>query len=310
MKFIPSVLVVLSVLFLASCGDGIDKDPVYPKATHLYFSDYSGKKIGVIDLNNSPNTFTTIADESKGLDTLAGIAIDFLGGKIYAAEETNNRILRLNIDGSGSVEVLYDEADSVRTPTALALDVTNNILYWSNSGTGQMKKGSLDGAAMATSMFEYDTVLSYSYGLAYDPTRKELFYSDLGDYASIWYFKTDGTVKYPSRFFNINNLTLQNPSGIYLDASANLIYWADEGLRKIVGSNLSGSPAVLFDRQDGVTRPDGIAIDKGSGKIYWTETDPATDTHLIARGNLDGTGTREVLVQGVESYSIVLQFEK
>jgi DNA-binding beta-propeller fold protein YncE len=309
MKFIPSVLIVLSVLFIASCGDGIDKDPVYPKATHLYFSDYSGKKIGVIDLG-TPNTFTTIADESKGLDTLAGIAIDFLGGKIYAAEETNNRILRLNIDGTGSVEVLYDEADSVSTPTALALDVANNVLYWSNSGTGQMKKGSLDGAAIATSMFEYDTVLSYSYGLAFDPNRKELFYSDLSDYASIWYFKVDGTAKYPSRYFGVNNLTLQNPSGIYLDASSNLIYWADEGLRKIVGSNLAGSPAVLFDQQDGVTRPDGIAIDKGSGKIYWTETDPVTNTHLIARGNLDGTGTREVLVEGVESYSIVLQFEK
>jgi DNA-binding beta-propeller fold protein YncE len=310
MKFIPSILVVASLMFLASCGGGIDKDPVYPKATHLYFSDYSGKKIGVMDVN-APGSYTTIADESKGLDTLAGIAIDFVAGKIYAAEETNDRILRMNLDGSGTPEVIYDATDSVNMPTALAIDAINNTLYWTNSGTGQMKTGSLDGTAVATSMFAYDTVLSYSYGVNYDPSTKAMFFSDLTDFASIWLYQVGSTSTIPTRFFGVNNLTLQNPSGIHLDAVANSIYWADEGLGKIIGSSLSsGSPVVLFDRQDGVTRPDGIAIDKGSGKIYWTETDPNTDTYIIARGNLDGSGTREVLLQGVESYSIVLQFAK
>ena len=174
-----------------------------------------------------------------------------------------------------------------------------------------MKTGSLDGTAVATSMFAYDTVLSYSYGVNYDPSTKAMFFSDLTDFASIWLYQVGSTSTIPTRFFGVNNLTLQNPSGIHLDSVANSIYWADEGLGKIIGSSLSsGSPVVLFDRQDGVTRPDGIAIDKGSGKIYWTETDPNTDTYIIARGNLDGSGTREVLLQGVESYSIVLQFAK
>jgi hypothetical protein len=46
--------------------------------------------------------------------------------------------------------------------------------------------------------------------------------------------------------------------------------------------------------------------------IYWSETftDPDTGakTHQIKRAAMDGTGTPEVVVDGVESYSMVLRF--
>ncbi|WP_333819940.1 hypothetical protein [Ohtaekwangia sp.] len=314
MKYIPSLVVLIaSLVFLSSCGDGLPKPVVFPKATHLYFADYTGKKIGVMDVN-IPGSFTTVADESKGVDTIASIAIDFIGGKIYAAEEMRNRIVRFNVDGTGSVEVLYDEADSVKTPTSIAINVPTSSLYWGNSGTGQIKKGSMDGSAPAESLrFNgVDSVIYYSYGLAVDKKNEWIYFSDLSGFAGIWAGKLDGKSSRFSLFskYSENGAVLRNPSSIFLDEEHAKIYWADEGLKSIsVGNIGTSSSTFLFNYSSGVNRADGIAVDRGSGKIYWTETDAANDSFVIARGNLDGTGTREVVLQGVASYSIALKFE-
>ncbi|HYG20745.1 MAG TPA: hypothetical protein VD816_17525 [Ohtaekwangia sp.] len=306
MKFSRLSILVFSItLVLQSCGP--EGDPVYPKATHLYFADYSGKRIGVIDLN-SPGTFTTLFDEGDGLDTVAGIALDVAGGWIYAVEELNNRILRMNLDGSGSPEVLYDESDGVSEPTAVAVDPIKNNLYWANSGSGYIMTGTVDGAAVPDTLYTKTKVISYCYGLAVDPTNNLLVFSDLQTYAAIWLGRLDGTGA-PTPYFN-RGYTLQNPSGVFIDRPTNSVYWADEGLGVISAGSISAQTVrTFFDDEDGIGRADGIAVDRGNGKIYWTEPDLEDGSRAIVRGNLDGTGEPEVILQNVESYNIMLRFD-
>jgi sugar lactone lactonase YvrE len=65
----------------------------------------------------------------------------------------------------------------------------------------------------------------------------------------------------------------------------------------------TGTPLVLFDNADGVSRPDGVFVDKVAKRIYWTET----NANVIARGSLDGTGDREVLVSNIKPYAIIME---
>jgi hypothetical protein len=306
-----SAVVLLLLVLLASCAE-TDTGTKYPKATHLYFTDYSGRQVGVVDLN-SIGTYTSLFDANDGLDTLAGLTIDFTNGYIYTVEEINNRVLRLNLDGSGSPTVLYDEGDSVNMPTAVAIDVQNGQLYWANSGTGQLKSGPIGGGDASGSMYSYRKYIDYCYGLAIDTRNDLLYFSDLGDQASVWAARTDGT---GSRgiLFGSSVLSLQNPSAIYYDEPSGSLFWADEGLQKIIQGTISGGTLVLYDREDGITRPDAIAVDRGNSMIYWSETftdkNAGTKTHQIKRAALDGSGTPEVVLDGVESYGIVLQFAK
>lgn len=320
MKFFNLALLVSFCVCLISCGPDLEKEKVYPKATHLYFSNYAAKEVGVMDVNTI-DSYNTLADENDGLDIVSGIAIDFESEKIYAVEENNNRIVRFNADGSGALEVLFDEEDSVNFPTSITLDIPRNKLYWANSGTGQLKTGSMDGGAASSLKFknQFNVIdsISYCYGLAIDPKGETLFWSDL-EKGTISY----GTLKSNKDsyvIFNIessNRTVLRNPSSIYLDWESSRIYWADEGLNVIsVGSfvkyssiAIAGSNSVaLFNYEDGINRPDGIAVDKGSRKIYWSETN--TGNHKIYRGNLDGTEAPEVVLNDVESYGLVLKFE-
>ena len=321
MKFFNLVLLGSFSLVLFSCGPDTEDKKVFPKATHLYFSNYFGKEVGVMDVN-ATNLFNVVANHTDGLDTVAGIAVDFIAGKIYAVEELNNRVVRFNADGSGSFEVLYDAEDSVNFPTAIAIHVASNTLYWANSGTGQIKTGSMAGGTAASINFGIDTVVSYCYGLAVDSKNKVIFFSDMDKTAGIWYGKTDGTkIDGVNTVFSLfsrassNGTVLRNPSAIFLDEENKRIYWADEGLKVIsVGLYLqytdtqlaASSSGAVFSAEDNLGRPDGIAVDNGSGKIYWTET--SADTRRIVRGNIDGTGEPESVLEGVESYSIVLKF--
>jgi DNA-binding beta-propeller fold protein YncE len=303
MKFLRLTVFLCSVVVLfhlQSCEP--EADPVAAKATHLYFSDFSGKRIGVVDVN-AIGSFTTLADAADGLDTISGITVDFLGGKIYATEELNNRIVRVNIDGSGSVEVIYDEDDAVDEPTAVAIDAATNSLYWANSGSGHIKKGSMDGLSAIDTLYDAK-VISYCYGLAIDPSTNTLFFSDFGDFSGIWMGTLAGTGSPGKAAFP--SFSIQNPAGLYLDKNTYRLYWADEGLAEICTGTVSNqSASIVFDDEDGITQADGIAVDLGSGKIYWTEPDKKT----IMRGNIDGTGTPEVIATGVESYSIMLKFD-
>jgi sugar lactone lactonase YvrE len=314
MKFLNTYLLVAITLVLASCAPDMSEKK-YPKATHLYFSDYANKRVGVVDLNNL-KSFTKVADATDGLDVVSGITLDPSGNKIYATEELNDRIVRFNSDGSGGFEVLYDDADSVSLPTSVVYDSKNKKIFWANSGTGQIKHGSANGGAASSLKFQYDSVVSYSYGLGIDPTKKTLFISDLV-YQGIYSASTAGgelVTMYGKS--STSGLVLRNPSAIFVDTDDNLIYWADEGLNTIsVGVYyyystyaLATSSSVLYNAEDGLGRVDGIAVDKGSGKIYWTET--GEGEKRIMRANLDGSGEREVVLEDVESYGIVLRFGK
>jgi len=308
MKFTRLLLLFIGAIFLLESCDPTEETKL-PKATHLYFSDYHGKRVGVVDLS-APGSFTTLMDESDGLDSVSGMAVDFKNGKIYVVEEWGNRILRFNIDGSGALETLYDEVDGVDQPTAVAIDANSNSLYWANSGSGQLMKGNLTGSAVIDTLYDEREWISYSYGLAIDTQRKFLYFSDL-EFGGIWLAKLDGSsvLSVPYSRSAIST-TVRNPSGIFLDKDAGILYWADEGLGTVSFGDSDGGPSyMIFNREDGLTRVDGIAVDKGSSKIYWTETDKATDTYTIFRGNLDGTEGREVILEGVESYGIVLKLD-
>ncbi|HEY8933572.1 MAG TPA: hypothetical protein VIM65_00055, partial [Cyclobacteriaceae bacterium] len=86
------------------------------------------------------------------------------------------------------------------------------------------------------------------------------------------------------------------------------LYWADDCSDNIASASADGKSVVriLFDNEnDNVSQPKGIAIDKAKDKIYWSEYDHS----YIARGNIYGNGTPELVLEGVQANSISLQYK-
>jgi hypothetical protein len=83
----------------------------------------------------------------------------------------------------------------------------------------------------------------------------------------------------------------QNISGMVVDPAGGRMYWADGVLNQIMVGNLNGSgrPQVLFDGEDGVNYPYGIAM--ANGRLYWANS----GANQVVRANANGSGNLEVL---------------
>jgi hypothetical protein len=294
-------LASIALLTVSSCKK--DKDDSKSSAKGLYFTYWDDNSVNKIDLVNSPNAVTVLFTGSDGINQPSGIALTD-DGYLIVCEEENNRILKMQKNGSGDVVVLYDAADGVNQPTAVAIDNQTGTIYWNNSGTDQVMKGSDDGLSTPATLFGGGDVINYAYGIAIDKKHGKLYTSDF--YLGIGVGNLDGSGTLEVLYNTDNFDDMLYPSNVYVDADHKKIYWADEGADNVVEANLdgTGTPVILFDASDGINRADAVSVDYADKKIYWSET----SNNVIARGNLDGSGTREVLVDDVESYAIVLEF--
>ena len=79
------------------------------------------------------------------------------------------------------------------------------------------------------------------------------------------------------------------------------MYWPDSVTDKIQRANLDGSNVEDLVTE-GLSDPDGIALDVAGGKIYWTDT----ETDKIQRANLDGSNVEDLVTEVKRPPSIAL----
>jgi hypothetical protein len=294
------VLLMSSVLFFVSCKKDNNDSP--SKASNLYFTAYDENTVNKIDLGKAPGSIIGLFSGTDDITTPEGITLTN-DGYLIVTEESTSRILKMKKDGTGDVITLYESTDGVNTPTAITVDNSNGKIYWCNSGTGQVFRGSVTGLDTPAPLYNGQVLLDYAYGLAIDKKKGKLYICDFDQYIKVG--NLDGTGSAEIVWDNTKYPQMNAPSNIYLDTDKGKIYWCDENANQVVEANMdgTGTPMVLFDHSDGVDRPDGVFVDKAAKKIYWSET----TANVIARGSLDGTGDREVLVNNIKPYAIIME---
>ena len=72
------------------------------------------------------------------------------------------------------------------------------------------------------------------------------------------------------------------------------MYWTDAGTDRIRRANLDGSDIEDLIT-DGLSNPQGVALDVTDRKMYWTDW----GTNTIRRASLDGSGVEDVVTTGL-----------
>jgi DNA-binding beta-propeller fold protein YncE len=297
-KRLMYLLMVGSVALSCSGDDDSDVPDKIEETTKIYFSEHSGRNIGVVDPAKVGEHVILANHFDDGLNNPTGIAIDQEQGMLYAAETDGNRIIKLKADGTGDIVVLYDEGDGVAKPQGLAIDPGTNKIYWANEETHQILQGDMNGSSNITPLyggaevFEYDCFsLSIGGGLLYFPDSS---------WGRIYAGKLDGS--------SMPELIIPTDEDYFCTAGIQVVgdklYWADYCANKIFVANADGSSErqILFDETDDLNGPYSIGVDKVGGKIYWSEF----FSTVIAGGNLDGSGNRQILEEKIFSLGIVV----
>lgn len=293
------VLIIMTTIAagLYSCK----KEDTTPKAaTELYYTAYADSFVGKVDLKLGNTIFVEGVKSGILKGEVLGLALNSKTGDMYLTmENTNGPIYK--ITNSGVVSILFNGPEAAR-PAGITYNTTNNKLYWQNRTGGTIYSLNADGSGTPFSLFGGGDVNGNGYSIKLDEKNGKLYYAN---FSKIYVGNLDGSGTPTILYDNISD-TLEHPSSIVLDVSNNRIYYTDETTDVVASANLDGTGnfKILYNNAlHGVNRSDGLAIDFVTGKIYWSES----NSERIRVGNLDGSGTPTTLVNGVESYNVILK---
>ena len=233
---------------------------------------------------------------------IRGVALDLAGGRMFWADNGNDRIFRSALDGSGATILLALPSGS-SFPADVRLDPAGQFVYFCDQQRNILQRAGFDGTGLTTVI---DTLNgNQPYFLDLVPAAGKLYWSGFAS-GSVYRANLDG-----SGFETIvtgNN----NARGVCVDSAAGMIYWINRDDKKVhrcplsaLPVNVGTSPAVQTLYQ-GLDTPHGLVLDVPAGKLYWADTGSNAGTGLgdkaVSRGDLDGSTPQEVLAAGTEPW--------
>lgn len=265
-------------------------------AGKIYFTDRADGLVKRADLDGT-NTETLI--DLPG-SNLRGVVVHRPGGKIYFCDNEENTIYRANLDGS-NLEALVDTG--LRFPADITIDPEAEKLYWCDRNNNRIERANLDGTGRE-SVIE----TSEPYFLDLDPAGGKIY----------WGHFLNGTINRANLADGSDQeILISDPTNVRqvkLDLAAGYLYWCD---RDAVPARIQRRPIEGVSVEDlylGLDTPHGMDLDIPAGKIYWVDTgtnnrDGSTGARSVCRGNMDGSGPIEVLVESTQPWDVVVDAE-
>ena len=291
---------------LTSLGNNIDSDGTAGLGDPL---DGMDPLLGALTDNGGPTKTHALLAGSPAIDAGANLnapAVDGRGfhrvdgrtdigafeaasaqlDKIYWVDQSNDKIQRANLDGS-TIEDVLTSANGVNNPTEILIDAVNGKMYWSEYFSGNIKRANLDG----TNIEILYSGLSSPAGMAFDTANNMLYWTENPLFAGTNQIRRadmDGG----GPIDNLVTTGTNDPVDLQLDLEAGKIYWTDGDAGEIRRADLDGSNAAVF--LSGLTRPQGLVLDRGARMMYWASD--GLVTNKIQRANLDGAPVVQDLV--------------
>jgi hypothetical protein len=201
---------------------------------------------------------------------------------IFFIQDSTDTVSSAALAGGGPVNSLYPYVFPTE-PAGVSVNPQEGTLIWGLPGTG-LQTGSTAGGGAATTLYPGD-----GFTLAVDPVAG-LVYSSDGD--SIERAPLDGSGPVAPVYSSLFSARLPVP-----DPAAGRVYWTSSANSQIWGAPLDGSGpgTVLYDGSDGVSLPNGLALDPAAGTLYWSNI---TGGGTIQRGPVSGVGAPQTLYSG------------
>ncbi|XP_076116037.1 low-density lipoprotein receptor-related protein 6-like isoform X1 [Mytilus galloprovincialis] len=152
----------------------------------VFFTDVSQEMIKRTWFNGSEITVNVI---TTGLISPDGLAVDWLGRKIYWTDSETKRIEVANLDGSYRKVLYWNDLDQ---PRAIALDPLNGYMYWTDWGeTPKIERAGMDGTHAHRSVIIKENI-HWPNGLTLDYEDSQIYWADAKN-AFIHSCKFDGS---------------------------------------------------------------------------------------------------------------------
>lgn len=113
------------------------------------------------------------------LNNAYGIAIDKMHNMIYTCD-FGNGIKKGNLDGSGTMTVLYDNSNypAMGTPSNIFISPERNKIYWGDENNDEIVVANLDGTGTPTVLFDDSDGIDRADGIYVDYQASKIYWSE------------------------------------------------------------------------------------------------------------------------------------
>ncbi|KAK8381292.1 hypothetical protein O3P69_018402 [Scylla paramamosain] len=193
-----------------------------PDRTLIFAQRKSLRMISLEDILENNNTAFTIASTSPSATNTSdmaqrcrqGVAVDWVGHKLYWTDAGTNRVEVANLDGSMRCLLVWRGLDK---PRDIVVDPKDGYMFWTDWGKqAKIEQAGMDGENPRVLV---STNLKWPNGLAIDHSRRLLYWLDAST-KSIEMARLDGTQRRA-----LISGELDHPFGLAL--WRNLVFWTD-----------------------------------------------------------------------------------
>uniref|UniRef100_A0A8C6T432 Very low-density lipoprotein receptor n=1 Tax=Neogobius melanostomus TaxID=47308 RepID=A0A8C6T432_9GOBI len=251
-------------------------------AAQLFITDIEG----VHRTNITGSMYTKL----KSLSGRRHMTLLACNNTLYWAQQGLMSIYRFPVDGKPQDAQLVLEASS--PISGLAVDWIHGLLYWPSADAGSIQVSLLDGSVQQYLL----TGLDKPCAVAVDPTQGVLFWAECGKNPKIVKSSLDGR----SRKTLVSTL-IHRPVALSLDMPRQLLYWVDQGLRRISRVNLEGHHRKTVVESNGfLDQPSGLSLFEGF--VYWSDE----LTHSTCRASKHNGRHFQVVLKNITSPGSVI----
>ena len=237
-----------------------------------------------------------------------GLWLDLPNSRIYYCDNGADIVHRMNLDGTGRINLITIAAPAF--PADIELNPAAGHLYYCDQTKAHIRRTNLDG----TNPVVIVTDTTYTpYYLDLDLVNGKIYWGDFQgsptSTGNVFRMNLDGTAR--ETIVTGNRQT----RAVCVDPAGGRLYWVNRNFASIMRCKLSDLPVnaetspAAQTLYTGLDTPHGMVLDVPAGKVYWVDTGTNAGVGLgsqaISRGDMDGSGPHEVLVNlGSEPWDI------
>lgn len=221
-----------------------------------------------------------------GLSKPTSIAVDGRGEKIYWVNSGNNKILRANLNGSATEEIVVHGK-----PREIEIDGESGKIYWIDASSG-IHHANLDGTGVEVLIAD----IGDARGLGIDLLRQKIYWSvnNKRELRSIRMADFNGRNRETVVETRKINFAWGDINDIEIDGIHKKVYWINGYSGLILRANLDGTKVETV--LSNLVEPSGITLDPSTMENLAQEEMTADDEQLIGDVNGDGVVNIQDLV--------------
>jgi len=254
---------------------------------------FTDRGASIVRIANLDGTGLQTLIPSAGTN-IRGIAIDVETDDLFYADNGADVIYRSRLDGSNRVEIA---STNLGFPADVALHRSAGKIYWCDRNNNRIERANYDGTGRETVV-----TTTQPYYLDLDLTNEKLYW---GDFSGGNIFRVD-LADGANQETMVTGLI--QTRGVKVDPGGGYFYWCDREAHKVQRRKIDGGE--IEDLYTGLDTPHGMTLDIPAGKVYWVDTGTnnlgGTGARAVSRGDMDGSGTQEVLANVTQPWDITL----